>query len=132
MALSRSAHGVRMGDMRALQDAIGGLQSIDTPTAALTAQSDGTQANAAQLVNGINTVGTVGGSGYSVQLPPAVKGSFVLVANAGANPMQVFGKNGRTDTINGTAGATGVSQTNGLTALYMCAVNGAWSRLLSA
>ena len=103
----------------------------------LTAEAGGTQALATQLSYGINEVATVAGAADGVQLPICVPGAVVYVSNAGAASMQVFGKNGRTDTINGTAGATGVAQANGITALYICTrtvsnVQGTWRRLLSA
>ena len=50
--------------------------------------------------------------------------------NDGAASMQVFA-NG-TDTINGTAGGTGVAHANGKLALYVCHADGKWLRLLSA
>lgn len=51
------------------------------------------------------------------------------MANAGANAMQVFGSG--SDTINGAASGTGVSQPAGKVASYICTASGKWSRLLS-
>lgn len=82
------------------------------------------------LVVGANEVSTVASANDSVVLPQAVAGVVVFVANAGANSMQVFG-NG-SDTINGTAGATGVAQANGKSALYVAADNAQWFRILTA
>jgi len=82
------------------------------------------------LVLGSNEVVTVASGADSVVLPKAVAGNVVFVTNAGASSMQVFG-NG-SDTINGTAGATGVAQANGLSALYVASDNGQWYRILSA
>ena len=82
------------------------------------------------LVLGANEVSTVASGADSVVLPKAVAGNVVFVTNAGASSMQVFG-NG-SDTINGTAGATGVAQANGKSALYVAANNGKWYRILSA
>lgn len=98
----------------------------------ITAQADGTQANAVQLVNGVNEVTTVAGANDSVQLPRAAAGSIVYVANAGANTLTVFGKNGSSDTINGTAGSTGVTQATTVDAIYACITDGRWRRVLSA
>lgn len=95
-----------------------------------TAQADGTKANATVLGYGLSNVTTVAGAADSVLLPAAVAGAICILVNNGANAMQVFGQG--TDTINGVATATGVSQTNALTALYVCTVDGAWMRLLSA
>lgn len=100
---------------------------------ALTALAGGGQAGATQLFYGMNRVTVVATANDSVQLPAAVSGTVVYVKNAdAADSMQVFGKSGRTDTINGTAGNVGVAQAAGVTAAYICMVDGAWDRLLSA
>lgn len=93
-----------------------------TTTTALTALAGGGQTGATQLNPGLNQVATVASAADSLQLPPCTITSIVYVTNDGANSMTVFGKAGRTDTINGTAGATGVAQANGAHALYICAV----------
>lgn len=129
--IKRSAPGVRMGDMRSVQDAAAGLTGADAQYA-LTARAGGGQPNATQLATGLNEVSTVATAADSVQLPAAVAGSRAIVANAGAASMQVFGKAGRTDTINGIAGATGVAHANGLSGEYWCPVDGKWYRNLSA
>lgn len=131
MALSRVAPGVRMGDIRSLQDAIAGLKDIDSK-AGLTALAGGGQTGATQLINGLNLIATCATNADSVQLPPAIAGSVVIVVNAGAADATVFGKQGRTDTINGTAGATGVTQADPLSAVYFCPENTKWFRVLSA
>lgn len=96
-----------------------------------TAQADGTKANATALGYGLSNVTTVAGAGDSVLLPAAVAGAVCVLVNSDAsNAMQVFGQG--TDTINGVATGTGVSQANGKTAAYYCPVAGAWFRLLSA
>lgn len=128
MALSRVAPGVRMGDIRSLQDAIGGLKNIDA-SGALTATAGGGQASATQLINGVNEVSTVASASDSVQLPAAIAGSIVLVANSGAQNMTVYGKSSRTDTIDGTAGATGVTQNSATDNLYFCARDTFWRKL---
>lgn len=96
-------------------------------SATLTAFAGGGQASATQLIYGLNVVGTVATTADSVKLPPCVLGAILYVTNNGANSMTVFGGSGRTDTINGTAGATGVAQANGAHALYVCAAPGATS-----
>jgi hypothetical protein len=63
-------------------------------------------------------------------LPSAVAGSVVFLANAGANPVQVFGKG--SDTINGTAGATGISVANAKRILFVAVTNNVWFSLLTA
>jgi hypothetical protein len=131
MALKRVAPGVRLGDIRSLQDAIAGLNNIDSENG-LTALAGGGQDGATQLINGLNTVAVCATNADSVQLPPAIEGSVVFVSNAGAADLTVFGKEGRPDTINGTAGATGVSQADPLSAVYFCPEDTKWFRVLSA
>ena len=82
------------------------------------------------LVNGANEVTTVASGADSVVLPKAVPGMVVFVANAGASSMQVFG-NG-SDTINGTAGATGISVANAKRILFVAADVGQWYSILTA
>ena len=82
------------------------------------------------LTLGANTVTTVASGADSVVLPSAVAGSVVFVANAGASAMQVFGKG--SDTINGTAGATGISVANNKRILFVAVTNGKWFSLLTA
>lgn len=96
----------------------------------LTAQADNTRANATELNYGSNELSVVAGAADSAVLPPAIQGAVVYVANAGAAAAQIFAAG--SDTLNGTAGATGVSQTNGLNATYFCPTTGKWYRVLSA
>ncbi len=131
MSLSRSATGVRMGDMRSLQDCAAGMSNKDCASA-LTALASGLQVGATQLITGLNEVSTVAGANDSVQLPAAVAGAIVYVANPSAQTLTIFGKSGRTDTINGTAGATGVTQATTVHAIYFCPVDTKWYRVLSA
>jgi hypothetical protein len=83
------------------------------------------------LVLGANTVTTVATAADSVVLPKAVAGSVVWLRNAdAADAVQVFA-NG-SDTINGTAGATGISVASAKTVLFVAATNGVWFSLLTA
>ena len=59
-----------------------------------------------------------------MKLPASQAGLTIIVENAGANAMQVFGAG--TDTVNGVATATGVSQMAGSVVLYTCRTAGAW------
>ena len=92
--------------------------------AAVTAHSGGTQALAFALTQQINNVTTVAAAGDSVRLPVSAAGLSIVVINAGAFPMQVFGAG--TETINGIATATGIGQGVGAIATYWCAVAGNW------
>lgn len=126
---NRFQSGYRLEDGDALNLA------LSTPTwqtnANITALAGGALSSATPVLTlGTNEVTTVASSGDSVVLPKAVLGAVIFVANAGANSMQVFA-NG-SDTINGTAGATGVAQANAKSALYVAADAGQWYRILTA
>ena len=90
----------------------------------LTALAGGGQTGATALTAIFNNVTTVATQGNSVALPASVAGADIVVTNSGANAMQVFGAG--TDTINGIATATGISQAPGTTARYICYVAGNW------
>ena len=77
------------------------------------------------LVLGSNVVTTSTGSNYGVVLPSAVAGSVVYFYNAdSADAVTVFGS--ASDTINGTAGATGVSYAAAKRVLFIAVNNGVW------
>jgi hypothetical protein len=94
----------------------------------LTALAGGGRTGATQLNLGLNQVGTVATANDSVVLPPALKGEMVIVKNSAANAMQVFAAG--SDTINGTAGATGLSQLTLTGAIYIASANGTWFRMV--
>lgn len=126
---NRFQSGFRLEDGDALNEALATPQ-LQTH-ANITALAGGAlSASTPVLTLGANEVTTVASSGDSVVLPKAVLGAVIFVANAGANSMQVFA-NG-SDTINGTAGATGVAQANAKSALYVAADAGQWYRILTA
>lgn len=91
-------------------------------TSGLTALVGGGQTGATRLGYGLNQVATVASTADSVQLPPCNVGAAVYVTNDASNSTTVFGAQGRTDTINGTAGATGLAQAGAAHTLYLCAV----------
>lgn len=77
----------------------------------LTAKVGGGQSGATQLPSMVNRVTTVASAGDSVGLPPSrptLLGVEILVINAGANSMNVFGSGN--DTINFGTAAAAVSQ----------------------
>ena len=91
-------------------------------TDGITANSGGGQTNATALTTTINHVTTVVSAGDSVKLPAVVAGAIVIVTNKASQPMQVFGAG--TDTINGVATATGVSQGVWTEAIYLGETSG--------
>lgn len=100
----------------------------------ITAAAGGGQTNATQLAGTAANVTVVATAADSVKLPAGFAGAQFCLQNSDASDaVQVFG-NG-TDTINGVATATGVSQAAGKSAIYFCATNqpaAKWFRSLSA
>jgi hypothetical protein len=104
-----------------------------TCTDGITAFAGGGQTSATQLTACHNNVTTVATIADSVKLPLAVAGARVYIRNNAANATQVFGAG--TDTINGVATATGVSQAATTSAIYFAVTSapaGKWFRVLSA
>lgn len=82
------------------------------------------RATATQLTALMNDVTTVAAS-TGVVLPAAKAGLEVVVVNAGANTLAIYG--GGTDTIDGTAGSTGTTLTTAhRIATFYCFADGAW------
>lgn len=119
--------GLRTDDL-SLVNAINNLNQVNGTTG-ITATASGTVSTSVSLSLGLNNI-TTAASGSGVLLPRALEGVVCFVANSGANAVTVFAPNSAT--INGTAGATGVSQTNALSAIYWCPADGVYLRLLSA
>jgi len=125
--------GIRMFDGSFVVTAVNEHNQMQVKTAITATAGDG-QTNAAQLNYGLNQVTVVATAADSVKLPACVIGAIVYVTNDDStDAMTVYGASGRTDTINGTAGATGVSQVAGAHALYICvapgAASGAWQTI---
>lgn len=120
--------GKRLADDDALNTALATPQ-WQTNTG-ITALAGGGRTGAPVLVLGSNEVTTVASGADSVVLPVAVPGSVVFVVNAGANALQLFA-NG-SDTINGTAGATGISVANAKRIMCVAADVGQWYTILTA
>jgi len=96
----------------------------------VTATAGGGRATAYPIKAANTQISVCATGGDSVVLPPSYPGLRVAIQNDGAASCQVFA-NG-TDTINGTAGATGVALANGATAMYLCILTGQWKRFVSA
>lgn len=94
------------------------------------ATGSGTQTSSYRITAHISRVTSVVTGADGITLPSALPGKSYVVINSGGNSMTVFG-NG-TDTINGTAGATGVAQSNTTIKIYFCPIMGAWFSFSSA
>jgi hypothetical protein len=100
----------------------------------ITALAGGGAAGSPVLALGVNKLSVVATGNDSVMLPPsgAAGGGAVVVSNQGVASTQVFANSvsslptGVLDTINGTAGATGVAVGNGKTAIFWTTAAGAW------
>lgn len=85
-----------------------------------------TRTDALQLAAQINRVTTAAAS-TGVNLPASATagiGAIITLYNAGANAIKVYGLG--SDTIDGTAGATGVTLTNALRCFYTCVAANTW------
>lgn len=98
----------------------------------LAALAGGGQSGATLIAKAFNRFTTVATAADSCQLPLAYGGQCILITNAHAsNAMQIFGNSAGTDTINGTAGATGISLAAGKT-IELNSYPGLWHGILSA
>lgn len=86
-----------------------------------------TRADALQLVSEMNNLTTVAAS-TGVILPVGVIGMTIRVFNNGASAVQVYAS--ASETINGTAGATGISQANAKVTDYVYVKANTWISIL--
>jgi hypothetical protein len=100
--------------------------------ASVTAHAGGGQALATPLAAAMNLIAICATLNDSVGLPPAMGGQVMWLVNGGALGAQVFGAVGRTDTINGIAGATGIALAAGKSITLFSPLAGAWFGVLSA
>lgn len=82
-----------------------------------------TRADALQLAAQYNNVTTAGAS-TGVILPAGTPGMEITLFNSGASTIKVYGSG--SDTIDGTAGSTGVSLTNANRCKYFCLAANVW------
>lgn len=106
----------------------GSLETLSTVDA-LTALAGGAQAGTA-LTRMLNRFTTVATGGDSAQLPVSVPGLQIIVVNAGASSMNVFGQTGDAIDAGGANAASAVAA--GKTATFFCTSAGRWHKLLSA
>jgi hypothetical protein len=86
-----------------------------------------TRADALQLSREFTRISSAA-SGTGVILPTGVVGMYVTIYHGGANPVKVYA-NG-SETIDGTAGSTGVTLTNGNACLYVFSAANTWHSFL--
>lgn len=98
----------------------------------ITATAGGTRPAAYPLSAAFNRISVCATAADSVALPPAVGGQEITVINSGAAAAQVFAAVGTSDTINGTAGATGISLAAAGKAQFVSPGLGLWFTILSA
>lgn len=82
-----------------------------------------TRADALQLAKEVNNITTAAAS-TGVILPTGVVGMQITVYNNGANSVQVYA--GGSETINGTAGSTGVALANAKSSIYHFVAANTW------
>jgi hypothetical protein len=97
---------------------------LELAQSAIVAKPAGTQATSTPITGQTASVDTVVSIADGVLLMPSQGGLEVLVMNTATNAMQVFASGA--DTIDGVAGATGVSQMGGSLVIYTCAAPGVW------
>ena len=121
---NRFQSGFRLEDGNALNAALAGPQW--ETNYGITALAGGALSSSTPVLSlGANVVSTVATAGDSVVLPSAVAGSVVYMLNAdSADAVKVYAKS--LDTINGTAGATGVSYAAAKRVLFIAVTNGVW------
>ena len=133
--VSKPDAGFRLGQVRSFWDAIVNANGFSSAYGIAAAGT--TQATATQLTAVLNEVDTVGASS-GVCLPSSrgsrtTNFSFCIVIHNGVSSLTVYAAvpaSGVTaDTIDGVAGATGITQTAGSTVLYCSAKGGAWFAL---
>jgi len=102
-----------------------------TSVQTMTATPSGTQATSL-LINAANVnITVVATAADGVKLPPAIAGMEISIVNSdAADAAQIFASG--TDTINATAGSTGVSLASGAAIILRCIKTGNWRRFVSA
>lgn len=91
----------------------------------LTALAGGGRTGATQLVTGFNHIATCATVADSCVLPVATAGNACYVSNAGAASAQIFALG--SDTVNATAGSTGVALAANTAAWFVCPQDGKWT-----
>ena len=131
--ISNKLHGyTHRGKGKELFDILVGKSLYLGTTDTITAHAGGTQAAATALNYGFNRVSVCATLNDSVQLPPAVQGAVVIVANDGAAAGKVYPNYaGGTpvDKIDGASATTGATLTNAKRAIFIAPSDGNWTSL---
>lgn len=124
-ALKVPSQGLRLTDWYALATAHNGMTNYSTQTVVALGTN---QATAAPIIAPLVFVNTSSAS-TGVLLPKCSgtsSGASLNITNQSGQTITVYG-NG-SDTINGTAGATGVTMTNNTMSEFSCAINAKWGK----
>lgn len=100
------------------------IRDMYSAASGIVAHAGGGQADATVLAASFNRVATVATAADSVKLPAALPGMSLVVANRGANSMNVFPATG--GTINALSANAAFAMAANATALFVCAQAGAW------
>jgi hypothetical protein len=107
-----------------------GSQVIFSAQDQMSGAGSGSRTNATTVLCHINRFTTVNSNSGAV-LPASGAGIEITISNAApTNSLQIYAAG--TDTIDGTAGATGYALAAGKTCTFFCASPGAWHKQLSA
>lgn len=134
MSLPLPDPGLRLDDAYTLITAITQMNQGGVGAGRTTVGTSQATANALNQNHPIWEATTVA-SGTGIQLPMSSPGKVQFIANAGANTLTVYtnvNETAASPKINTTAGATGVTQTTGQSAIFFCATPGQWYRILTA
>lgn len=126
-SLSRVDKGSRLAEAQDIINAILNLNGASS-NYSITA-SGNSAATATKLTSVINEIDINSSAGVSLPLSSGKQNSpyqICFIINNSASSLNVYGYPGSADTINGTSGAAGVSQSAGISIIYVSAKAGAW------
>lgn len=123
-ALKVPNKGLQLTDWYALATAHNGMNSYSTQTVVAVGT---TQATAVQTTSPLVFINTSSAStGIALPQCSTNSGSIVHVTNASGQTITVYGKSGTSDTINATAGSTGVTMVTNTAKLFVCSIAAKW------
>lgn len=116
--------GLRVGDIYSITTAHNQMQDYAVQTVVAVGT---TQANALQTVQPLVFINTSAAS-TGINLLKCNPGQVQHVTNQSGQTITAYAFRGSTDTINATAGSTGVTMANNTAALFVCPVSGKWGK----